>query len=73
MQKFTSDEEGSMEIIYRSRTSLWWGLAALVGWLFLLGPRLGWLVDLVRRRMTTQPISSTAIPSWAACWASSSA
>lgn len=47
MQKFTSDEEGSMEIIYRSRTSLWWGLAALVGWLFLLGPRLGWLVDLV--------------------------
>ena len=36
-----------METIYRSRTSLWWGLAALVGWLFLLGPRLGWLVDLV--------------------------
>lgn len=36
-----------METIYRSRTSLWWGLAALVGWLFLLGPRLGLLVDLV--------------------------
>lgn len=42
-----SDPEGSMETIYRSRGSLWWGLAALVGWLFLLGPRLGWLVDLV--------------------------
>ena len=36
-----------METIYRSRGSLWWGLAALVGWLFLLSPRLGWLVDLV--------------------------
>ena len=36
-----------METIYRSRGSLWWGLAALVGWLFLLGPRLGWLMDLV--------------------------
>ena len=36
-----------METIYRSRTSLWWGLAALVGWLFLLSPRLGWLMDLV--------------------------
>lgn len=47
MQKFTSDPEGSMETIYRSRAPLWWGLAALVSWLFLLGPRLGWLVDLV--------------------------
>lgn len=36
-----------METIYRSRGSLWWGLAALVGWLFLLSPRLGWLMDLV--------------------------
>ena len=42
-----SDPEGSMETIYRSRGSLWWGLAALVGWLFLLSPRLGWLMDLV--------------------------
>ena len=47
MPRFMSDSEGSMETIYRSRGSLWWGLAALVGWLFLLGPRLGWLVDLV--------------------------
>ena len=47
MPRFTSDEGGSMETIYRSRTSLWWGLAALVGWLVLLSPRLGWLMDLV--------------------------
>ena len=47
MPRFMSDEEGSMETIYRSRGSLWWGLAALVGWLFLLSPRLGWLMDLV--------------------------
>ena len=40
MQKFTSDPEGSMETIYRSRTPLWWSLAALVSWFFLLGPRL---------------------------------
>ena len=38
MQRFMSDEEGSMETIYRSRTSLWWGLAALVGWLALCLP-----------------------------------
>ena len=47
MPRFMSDSEGSMETIYRSRGSLWWGLAALVGWLFFLGPRLGWLMDLV--------------------------
>lgn len=47
MPRFMSDPEGSMETIYRSRGSLWWGLAALVGWLFLLSPRLGWLMDLV--------------------------
>lgn len=40
MPRFMSDPEGSMETIYRSRGSLWWGLAALRLVLTVLSVRL---------------------------------